>query len=264
MTYTWDLNPIALSVMGLEVRWYGLAYVGGYFLAVYLSWWLWQNYQSKNFPKLKILRPDFENFIFSTFLVGVISARLGLFLFYSPTTFFTDPLEVLKVWHGGMSIHGGLIGASLWGIWQAKKRSWPLLPITDLFMLPLALGLMFGRITNFINGELYGRATDQTWGVIFPHIDALLRHPSQLYEASKNLLIAVIIFILIRSGGLKKPGLVTSVMLFGYGVFRFLIEFVREPSGYIGPLTTGQALCLIMIILALGLTHSQKYWKNKT
>jgi len=252
MQYVWDLNPVALSLMGLEVRWYGLSYLAGYFLAVYLGWWLWQNFQNH---QPKITKAALENFIFSTFIVGVISARVGLFLFYYPEIFLSDPLQILQVWQGGMSIHGGLLGATLWGLWQCYQKNWPPLQLSDTFMLPLAIGLFFGRLANFINGELYGRVTDQTWGVVFPHIDALLRHPSQIYEAGKNLILALIIYYLIRRGAFKSPGLVTAVMLIGYGTLRFMIEFVREPSGYIGFLTTGQVLCVVMITIGAGLLY---------
>lgn len=259
MSYIWNLDPTAFSLMGLEVRWYGLAYVAGFLLAVHLGWWCWQKYQAPH-TDTHIEKKALENFVFSTFLVGVISARIGLFVFYYPETLINDPLQFFKVWQGGMSIHGGLIGATLWGLWQGRKLGWPLLRVADTFMLPLALGLFLGRLANFVNGELYGRVTDQTWGVVFPHVDNLLRHPSQLYEASKNLFLAGLIYTLIRRGGFEKPGLMTVIMIGGYGVFRFMIEFVREPSGYIGWFTTGQALCLAMIAVAIGLAIKQPWW----
>ena len=240
MTYTWDLNPIALSLMGLEIRWYGLVYVIGFFIALHLGWVYWQKLKIGSDKKI------FENFVFSTFIAGIIGGRLGLFLFYSPETILTDPLELLRVWNGGMSIHGGILGATLWGLWQCRKNNWNPLRVADIFMLPLAISLMLGRLANFVNGELHGRITDQTWGVIFPHVDDLLRHPSQLYEAGKNLIIATVIYAVIKKGGFKFPGLLTAIMLIGYGVMRFMIEYVREPERYIGPLTTGQVLCVVM------------------
>jgi len=252
MIYTWNLNPIALSVMGLEIRWYGLAYILGFFLALHLGWHYWQQ------QKLGTDKKVFENFVFSTFMAGIIGGRLGLFLFYSPLTLITDPLEIFQVWHGGMSIHGGVLGATLWGLWQCKKLKLEPLKVADIFMLPLAIGLFLGRITNFINGELYGRVTDQNWGVIFPHVDGLMRHPSQLYEASKNLLLVTIIYAIIRKGGFKKPGLITAIMLIGYGVLRFMIEFFREPESYIGLLTTGQALCVVLITIGAGILYQAR------
>jgi len=235
--------------MGLEVRWYGLAYLAGFFIAIHFGRWLW-NERSLN-PTID--KATFDNFVFGTFLAGVIGGRLGLFLFYSPMTFFTDPLEIFKLWHGGMSIHGGLTGAAAWGLWQCRKHGWKPLQVADVFMLPLAIGLFLGRITNFINGELVGRITDQTWGVIFPHFDGLLRHPSQLYAAAKNMDLAILLFIMIKLNAFKRPGLLTAAMLIGYGVLRFIIEFFREPEIYWGPFTTGQALCIIMITIGVGL-----------
>ena len=257
MIYSWDLNPIALSLMGLEIRWYGIAYVLGFFIAMHLGWKYWQ------ILKVGADKKVFEDFVFSTFIAGIIGGRLGLFLFYSPEIIFSNPIELLKVWNGGMSIHGGILGATLWGLWQCKKQKWNPLRIADIFMLPLAIGLIFGRLANFVNGELYGRATDQTWGVIFPHIDELLRHPSQLYEASKNLIIATILYAVIKKGAFKSPGLLTAIMLIGYGVLRFMIEYVREPERYIGLLTTGQALCVVMTTIGAGIIYKIKLDSNR-
>ncbi len=259
MIYTWNLDPVALSIMGLKVHWYGLSYLAGFFIAIHLGRYLWNRY-SQN-PEVE--KDIFESFVFSTFLAGIIGGRLGLFLFYAPQTLWQDPLQIFQVWEGGMSIHGGLIGATLWGLWQCKKNNWNPLKVSDVFILPLAIGLFFGRIANFVNGELYGRPTDQTWGVIFPHIDELLRHPSQLYEASKNLLIAAILWTAIKKHGFQRPGLLTAIMLVGYGVLRFLIEYVREPEIYFGPLTMGQALCVAMITIGAGIFWLPKLRSNR-
>lgn len=252
---TWNLNPIAFSLLGLDVRWYGIAYITGFFLALWIGKIIYQHLVSETLEE-----DEFENLVFRVFFSGVLGGRIGFFLFYHPETLLTDPLEFFKVWHGGMSIHGGVILGTLYLIWHAHKNKLSILKLIDVFTLPLSIALVLGRIANFINGELVGRPTEVSWAVIFPHIDSQPRHPSQLYEAIKNLLNVIVLTIVFIKDWALKPGLMTSIFLIGYGIYRFLIEYVREPEIMIGPFTMGQVLCLAMI--AGGITIISLQWKE--
>ncbi len=248
----WDFDPVAFSILGLPVRWYGLVYVLGFLITVIYG----QKICSKmgvNIPK-----KDFENLVFGLFIAGVIGGRIGHFLFYSPSTFIENPIEILKLWHGGMSIHGGILGAMGYGLWWTKKKNFSFLRLADIFVIPLAIALIFGRLTNFINGELVGIPTQQDWGVIFPHIDDQLRHPSQLYEMGKNIILTGILVYFFQKEYWRRPGFLFSVFLIGYGILRFGIEFFREPDGMIWIFSTGQLLCLTMIAAAIWLGIKQK------
>ena len=251
MIYTWNLDPVALSLFGLDIRWYGIAYLLGFYITLkYL-----ESNRKKKLPTLT--KDQLESFIFSTFFIGVLGGRIGEFIFYSPATFFTDPLEILKIWHGGMSIHGGFLAALLWGFFWTRKNKISFWILADIIVIPLAIALVLGRAANFINGELVGIPTDQTWGVIFPHVDNLLRHPSQLYEVVKNLTIAAIL-IGIKNKFSPKPGMLFLSFIFFYGFFRFFIEYFRTPDGIIGIFSTGQVLCLFMIFMSLFLCFTKK------
>lgn len=255
----WNLNPIAFSILGLDVRWYGIAYITGFFLALYIGRIIYEHLISEDVKK-----DAFEDLVFKVFFTGVLGGRLGFFLFYNPETLLTDPLEFFKVWHGGMSIHGGVLLGALYLMWYAKKNNLSILKLLDVFTLPLSIALVLGRIANFINGELVGRPTNVPWAVIFPHIDNQPRHPSQLYEAGKNLVNVIMLTIIFIKDWALKPGLMTSVFLIGYGVFRFLIEYVREPEIVVGPFTMGQILCLAMIAGGFTIIGTQwKEWRNE-
>jgi phosphatidylglycerol---prolipoprotein diacylglyceryl transferase len=254
----WNFDPVAFSLLGLDVRWYGLVYIFGFFLTL-----LWgHRIQANLLQDKKLTKDQFENLLFGMFICGVAGGRIGEFLFYSPETFVTNPLEILKMWHGGMSIHGGILGAVAFGLFYTRKHNVPLLRILDAVVIPLAVTLIFGRLANFINGELVGRMTQTDWGMIFPHIDNALRHPSQLYEAGKNVLLSGFLFLLLKRGYGEYKGILTTGFLSGYGILRFVIEFFREPSGMVWFFTTGQALCLVMIVFALLLAKSQNFWHN--
>ncbi len=247
MKWIWNFDPIAFSIFGLDIRWYGLVYMFGFFLALYWGWFLW----SKTNLKKTIKKEQFENLIFGTFFFGVLGGRLGEFVFYSPKTFIYDFFEVFKIWHGGMSIHGGLLGSILFIFFWTERHKISFLSVLDILVLPLSFTLFLGRGANFLNGELIGKITDQSWGIVFPHIDNYLRHPSQLYEMGKNLFIFIILCVFFKNNFWKKRGFISGVFLFSYGILRFLIEFVREPDGMIYMISTGQALCIIMVFLGL-------------
>ncbi len=251
----WDMNPIAFSVLNVDVRWYGLVYALGFF---FCDWAGWQRIRGHG----KMDKKSWDNFILGAFICGVLGGRLGEFLFYQPELLFSNPLEILQIWHGGMSIHGGVIAAVLWILfWSRKHKLSPLL-FTDALVLPLAVVLIFGRLANWMNGELWGRPTETNWGVIFPHVDNVLRHPSQLYESAKNLLLVGILALVGSVKCWKKAGVQTAVFFAGYGILRFVIEFYREPTSWVGSITTGQALCAGMILAALILAWTQKFWKK--
>ncbi len=250
-------NPVAFSFFGLSVRWYGLVYIAGFFLSLYLG----RRFQKKILSS-PLSKDAFENLTFGIFLWGVVGGRLGEFLFYHPSLFLTDFWEIFKVWHGGMSIHGGLLGAIFFILYFSRKHKISFLSIGDTFVIPLAITLIFGRIANFINGELVGIPTHANWGVIFPNIDNQLRYPSQLYESAKNLFLTAVLFFLYSKEAYRNKGMLTVVFLSGYGILRFALEFFREPDGIIGPISTGQALSLVMIVTAGVIAYTQKFWRK--
>ncbi len=250
MIYTYNFNPVALSVAGFEVHWYGLMYLANFFLFTYFGWWLF----NKAFKdRANLSWKAWENLVFGGFVAGIIGGRLGFMLFYNFDVLITDPFSFFRVWEGGMSIHGGVLGAIVYGLAWCRFKEQSFLKLVDVFILPLCLALVLGRLTNFVNGELYGRVNPNGWGVIFPHIDDAIRYPSQLFEAGKNALMALIFVILIKLKLKLKPGSYLGLFLIFYGVLRFIIEYYRQPEIYVGALTMGQALCSIMILLGSSL-----------
>jgi phosphatidylglycerol:prolipoprotein diacylglycerol transferase len=239
-----DFNPLFLEFGPVRLSWYGLMYVFG-FLASYLL----VRYQIKR-KDFGISRFEVDDLYFYSILALILGARLGYVLFYNLKMYLDNPLEIPAFWHGGMSFHGGLIGVLLAGIlfcWKHKKSFWKL---ADLVIVTAPIGLGLGRIGNFINGELYGRVTRVPWGMVFAQGGPLPRHPSQLYESALEG--GVLFLILWFMKDKKLPaGSLLALFLFLYGVFRFFLEFFREPDaqlGFIlGPFTMGQVLCSIMI-----------------
>jgi len=252
----WQDYAVAFSIFGLDVRWYGIAYVAGFFLTTYLGWWIFRKIsftlnktEGRDFQKLDF--KQWEDLMFGIFFAGILGGRLGEFLFYSPQVFLNNPLELFQIWHGGMSIHGGLLGALIFTIYWTRKHKISLLDISDAVVIPLSITLGFGRITNFLNGELAGIPTNSNWGVIFPQVDNLLRHPTQLYESLGSFILAGILWLILEKYA-KRRGILTAIFLAGYGVTRFIIEFWKSPDGWeLLGLSTGQWLCLVMIALAV-------------
>jgi len=239
-----DIDPILVELGPIRVGWYGLMYVFG-FLASYLL----VRYQMKK-KDFGISKPEVENLYFYLILGLIIGARMGYVLFYDLTVYLRDPLEAFAIWHGGMSFHGGLIGVVLVGIffsWKNKKSFWK---IADLIIATAPIGLGLGRIGNFINGELYGRVTQVPWGMIFAKGGPLPRHPSQLYESALEGGVLFLILWLMKDKKLPTGGLL-ALFLSLYGVFRFFVEFFREPDAHLGfilgPFTMGQVLTAFMI-----------------
>jgi len=238
------LDPILVKLGPIRLSWYGLMYVFG-FLASYLL----VRYQMRK-RDFDITKPEVENFYFHLIFGLIIGARFGYVLFYDLKTYLDNPLEILAVWHGGMSFHGGLIGLLLVALlfsWKNKKSFWK---IADLFIVTAPIGLGLGRIGNFINGELYGRAAQVPWAVIFPKGGPVPRHPSQLYESALEGGVLFSILWFMKDKNLPK-GALLSIFLFLYGGFRFFLEFFREPDvqlGFVlGPFTMGQVLSTFMI-----------------
>jgi phosphatidylglycerol:prolipoprotein diacylglycerol transferase len=244
-------DPVALSFGPIVIRWYALAYVAGL-----VSGWQWcmvMARQDKNAP-----RPELYDEFLTWAVAGVLlGGRLAYILFYNFNQYLADPFEALRVWHGGMSFHGGMIGVIFAAYLFTRKKKIPFFAFTDLLACVTPIGLGLGRLANFVNGELYGRITDVPWGIIFPRGGALPRHPSQLYEAAtEGLLLLIIMFFLSRQPKIRaRTGILSGVFLTLYGVMRFGIEFFREPDSQLGFLfagaTMGQLLCLPMIVVGV-------------
>ena len=242
---TVNIDPILVKLGPVQVSWYGLMYILGFFASYLLV-----QYQMRK-KDFGISKLDLENLYFYLILGLIVGARLGYVLFYDLKMYLGDPLEIIAIWHGGMSFHGGLIGVLIVGIlfcWKNKKSFWK---VSDLFIVTAPIGLGLGRIGNFINGELYGRVTRVPWGMIFPKGGPLPRHPSQLYESALEGGVLFLILWFLKDRKLPEGGLL-AVFLSFYGLFRFIVEFFREPDpqlGFIlGPLTMGQILCSFMIV----------------
>ncbi len=239
-----DFNPIMIDLGLVRVSWYGMMYVLG-FIGSYLL----VRYQMKR-KDFGISRIEVENLYFYLIIGLMVGARLGYVLFYDLRMYLSDPLEIFAIWRGGMSFHGGLIGVLIVAIlfsWRNKKPFWK---VADLIIVTAPIGLGLGRIGNFINGELYGRVTQVPWGMIFPRGGPLPRHPSQLYESALEGGVLFIILWLLKDKKLPTGGLL-ALFLSLYGLFRFFVEFFREPDGHIGfivgPFTLGQVFSFIMI-----------------
>ena len=243
------LSPIALDLGLFKIRWYSLAYIFG----VILGWWQLAKMVERSGAPISKDRVD-DLILFATLGI-ILGGRIGYILFYSPQTLL-NPVEVLKVWEGGMSFHGGVLGVMLATYLFCRKNGVSWLRVHDYIAVVYPLGHLFGRLANFVNGELWGRPTDVSWGIIFPKGGDVVRHPSQLYQgATEGLLLGMILlFLFWKTDARKKPGLLAGVFVGGMGLFRFIGEFYREPdvgvTGLLG-MTMGQTLCVPMIIIGI-------------
>jgi len=251
------IDPVLISIGPLAVRWYALAYIvgiiAGWFYARTLiaSKRLWGGS-----APLTII--DFDDFVIWITLGIILGGRIGYVLFYNFGHFATHPFEILELWNGGMSFHGGFIGCGVAIVLFALRRGVPMLSLSDVVTAVAPIGLFLGRLANFINGELWGRPSDVWWAMVFPNGGPLPRHPSQLYEATlEGLVLFVVLAVLAWRGGFKRPGLVTGAFAIGYGVARIICELFREPDAQLGflwgGLTMGMLLCVPLILVGVAL-----------
>jgi phosphatidylglycerol:prolipoprotein diacylglycerol transferase len=246
------IDPILVHIGPLAVRWYALAYIVGiiagwfYARAIIASPRLWGG-------PAPFTVVDFDDFIIWVTLGIILGGRIGYVLFYNFPHFAAHPAEIIALWKGGMSFHGGFIGCVLAVVLFAWRRDIPFLSLGDVTTAVAPIGLFLGRLANFINGELWGRPTDVPWAMIFPNGGPLARHPSQLYEAGlEGLVLLLVLGVLVRFGALRRPGFVTGAFALGYGDARIFCELFREPDAQLGflwgGLTMGMLLCIPLIL----------------
>lgn len=246
-----QIDPVAIRLGPLAIHWYALAYLGG----ILLGWFYAEKIKARHFPQFP---KDLIGDAIAWATIGIIAGgRLGYVVFYKPLFYLEHPLQIFMVWNGGMSFHGGFLGVLIAMILFARKRGinhWHLL---DIGACVTPIGLFLGRIANFINGELYGRATMAPWAVVFPNSDGQPRHPSQLYEAmTEGVLMFIMLYFLQRhTNMMRKPALASGIFLILYGCYRFLMEYFREPDNFLGllnyGLSMGQLLSAPMVLCGL-------------
>ena len=246
------IDPVAISLGPVAIRWYALAYIVGLLIG-------WRDclFLAGRPPHLVRLQ-DVDDFLVWATLGVVLGGRIGYVLFYKPGYYAFNPLEALYVWHGGMSFHGGALGVTIAILWFTRTRKIPLFAFSDIITEAIPIGLFFGRIANFINGELFGRPTLVPWAMIFPNGGAVPRHPSQLYEAfCEGILLFLLLFTAERLGARQRPGIVTGLFLAGYAVARMSGELFREPDAQLGYLvfgtTMGQLLSVPLLIAGVAI-----------
>jgi phosphatidylglycerol---prolipoprotein diacylglyceryl transferase len=246
------INPILISIGPFAVRWYALAYIVGiivgwfYARAIIVSQRLWGG--PAPFTVL-----DFDDFVIWITLGIILGGRAGYVLFYNFPYFAAHPIEIVQLWNGGMSFHGGVLGCIVAIVAFALHRHIAILSLADVTAAVAPIGLFLGRIANFINGELWGRPADVPWAMVFPNGGPIPRHPSQLYEAAlEGVVLFIVLGLLVRAGALKRPGVVTGCFALGYGVARIICEFFREPDAQLGflwgGLTMGMLLCIPLML----------------
>ena len=241
-----NFDPVAIQIFSVEIRWYSLAYVIGILFGWFLS--------KRIFIKDTLLKEKFDDYIAYLIIGIIIGGRLGYVLLYNPNYYLNNLIDVFKIWQGGMSFHGGLVGVIAMSVLFAKKNGQDSFIYLDVVSIVAPIGIFFGRISNFINSELYGIETNLPWAVKFIQVDNLYRHPSQLYEAIFEGLILFIVLIYFRKKGFMKiPGLISGLFLIFYSFFRFIIEFVRMPDEQLGyiffNLTMGQIVSFIFFLI---------------
>jgi len=241
-----NFDPVAFQIMSFEIRWYSLAYIFG----IIIGWSLCK----KIFIKDTKINEKFDDYLTYLILGIIIGGRLGYILFYNFNYYLNNFFDIFKIWQGGMSFHGGLLGIIVASIIFGKKNNQDPFIYMDLVSLVAPIGIFFGRLANFINSELYGIASNIPWSVIFVKVDNLSRHPSQLYEA---ILEGIILFLILmhfrKKNYLTKPGLISGLFLIFYSIFRFFVEFYRVPDEQIGylafNLSMGQIISLVFLII---------------
>jgi len=246
-----DIGPTLIKIGPIQIRWYGLMYLFGFLASYFLI------RRQRRARRIGLQGALLQDLILFLALGLIIGARIGYVLFYQYANlgdYLRNPLEIVAIWHGGMSFHGGLIGTILAGALFCRWRRLPFWEVADTVIVTAPIGLFLGRLGNFINGELYGRSSSVPWAMVFPGGGPIPRHPSQLYEAAlEGLLLFIILWSLKELG--FRPGAMVCLFVGGYGLFRFFVEFFREPDPQIGLfwglLSMGQILCLAMILAAV-------------
>jgi phosphatidylglycerol---prolipoprotein diacylglyceryl transferase len=245
------IDPVAVQLGPLAIRWYALAYIAG----ILLGWRYAAHLAGR--PPLIMDRAAVDDFIVWVTVGIIFGGRLGYVLFYKPGYYLYNPIEIAYLWRGGMSFHGGMLGVIAAIVLFARRRRIPLLALGDIVCAVVPIGLFFGRIANFINAELYGRVSDVPWAMVFPHSDGQPRHPSQLYQATLEgvVLFAILAVLAHRTELRQRPGLISGAFLAGYAVARMIGELFREPDAHLGfilgPVTMGQLLSVPMLLAGL-------------
>jgi len=253
-----SLNPIALKIGPVSIRWYGLAYITGLLLGWRYTVWL-AGQKRFNPPGSRPAPKDLDDFLFWAMAGVLLGGRLGIVLFYKPSDYLADPISIFKIWEGGMSFHGGLLGVITALILFARSNRIPFFRLSDLIACATPIGLFFGRLANFVNGELWGRVTDSPLGMVFPGAGPDPRHPSQLYEATaEGLILFVLLAVLAQRPAIRlRPGLLSGIFIIGYAIARSTCELFREPDSYlgfiIGRISMGQVLSFPMLIGGIGI-----------
>jgi len=255
-----NFDPVAIEIFSLEIRWYSLAYIFGILFGWILS--------KKLFIQNIEIKKKFDDYLTYLIIGIILGGRLGYVLIYNLSFYINNPLDIFKIWQGGMSFHGGLIGVIFVSIIFARKNNQNSFLYMDIVSLVAPIGIFFGRISNFINSELYGTITNVSWAVTFVQVDNLPRHPSQLYEALLEGVCLFLILIYFRNKFSNKPGIISGLFLIFYSIFRFFIEFFRVPDEQLGfiflNLTMGQVISLLFIISGLILFFFKyETYKNK-
>ena len=254
-----NFDPVAFNFFALEIRWYSLSYIFG----IILAWVYCKRFLIKDERELKL----FDDLI-SFLIIGVIvGGRLGYVIFYNPIYYLKNPIEILMLWNGGMSFHGGLLGVIFATYLFSKKNKNNSFIFLDLIAMSAPIGIFLGRIANFINSELYGRETDIVWSVKFTMIDNISRHPSQIYEAIfEGLILFFLLNYFSKKDEFVKPGLISSMFLIFYSLFRFVLEFYRAPDTQVGyfffHLTLGQIISVMFFLLGMSLFFIKKKNEN--
>jgi phosphatidylglycerol---prolipoprotein diacylglyceryl transferase len=250
-----SINPVLFSYGPFTIRWYALAYIVGILLAWFYARAICRSEQLWG-GTTPITVTDCDDFILWVTIGIIFGGRLGYVLFYNPAQFAAHPAEIVQVWKGGMSFHGGFIGCVLAVVLFARRRGISILSLGDLTCATGPIGIFLVRLANFINAELVGRPTNVPWAVVFPGPDPVPRHPSQLYEATlEGLVLLGVLALLIRAGALRRPGFIVGAFAFGYGIARVFCEFFREPDAQLGflwgGLTMGMLLSLPMMLAGI-------------
>ncbi len=250
-----NIDPILFQIGPFALRWYGLAYVVGILLA-----WRYMIRLTRRSPAA-IEAPHIDDFIVWATLGIILGGRIGYTMFYKAGYFLDNPLEILAMWRGGMSFHGGLVGVVIATLLFTRRRKISILALGDIVACATPIGLFLGRVANFINGELFGRVSDAPWAMVFPRGGPLPRHPSQLYEATLEglVLFAILAWLVFATRSIERPGLLSGVFFAGYGIARIIVELFREPDAHLGFLaagtTMGQLLSLPLVIVGAWMIH---------